>query len=101
MCYYNVQEVNDLKKEQCSVRLRRALALRGIKQSELSQRADVPKSAISQYLSGKFEPKQDRIEIFANILDVSEAWLMGYDVPMSRELKTEFILFNFPFKSNT
>lgn len=74
-----------MKKEHCSVRLRQALRMRGVKQSELSQRADVPKSAISQYLSGKFEPKQDRIEIFANILDVSEAWLMGYDVPMSRD----------------
>lgn len=73
-----------MKKETCAVRLNRALNLRGVKQSELSQRAKVPKSAVSQYLSGKFEPKQDRIELFANILDVSEAWLMGYDVPMER-----------------
>lgn len=74
-----------MKKEHCSVRLKQALKLRDMKQSELSQYSHVPKSAISQYVSGKFEPKQDRIELFAKILDVSEVWLMGYDVPMSRQ----------------
>ncbi len=74
-----------MKKEHCSVRLKQALKLRDMKQSELSQYSHVPKSAISQYVSGKFEPKQDRIELFAKILDVSEVWLMGYDVPISHQ----------------
>lgn len=74
-----------MKKEHCSIRLKQALELRDMKQSELSQYSHVPKSAISQYVSGKFEPKQDRIELFAKILDVSEVWLMGYDVPISRQ----------------
>jgi len=37
------------------------------------------KSSMSQYLSGKFEPDQDKIFMFAQIFDVSEIWLMGYD----------------------
>jgi transcriptional regulator with XRE-family HTH domain len=56
-----------------------------MKQSELCQITKIPKSAISQYLSGAFEPKQDRLHIIANALDVSPVWLMGFDVPMERE----------------
>lgn len=40
---------------------------------------------ISQYISGKVEPKQDKLSILASGLNVDEAWLMGYDVPMNSE----------------
>ena len=39
---------------------------------------------MTTYMSGDYEPKQDRIYLIAQALNVSEAWLMGYDVPMSR-----------------
>lgn len=39
------------------------------------------RSHLSMYLSGKFEPSSPRIAILAKILEVSEAWLIGYDVP--------------------
>jgi repressor LexA len=39
---------------------------------------------ISQYLSGYAAPKQDKLTVLALALNVSEAWLMGYDVPMQR-----------------
>ena len=71
--------------EKCSVRLAKALSLRNMKQSELCQITKIPKSAISQYLSGVFEPRQDRLHIIAKALDVSPAWLMGFDVSMSTE----------------
>ena len=73
----------------CSQRLTSALALRRMKQAELCQITKIPKSAISQYISGVFEPKQDRIYIIAKALNVSEAWLMGYDVPMERQEKNK------------
>jgi transcriptional regulator with XRE-family HTH domain len=44
----------------------------------------VPKGAISYYLAGKSKPKTDRLYIIGQALDVSEAWLLGYDVPMTR-----------------
>ena len=47
--------------------------------------AKIPKSSLSQYLSGDYEPKQDRVYDIAKVLNVSEAWLMGYDVPMERQ----------------
>lgn len=71
-------------KEKCSVRLARALAIRGMKQSELCEKTNIPKSAISQYLSGLFEPKQDRLHIIAQALGVDPVWLMGFDVPMEK-----------------
>ena len=69
----------------CSVRLAQALSLRGMKQADLCSKTGIPKSAMSQYISGAFEPKQDRLSIIAQALDVDPVWLMGYDVPMERE----------------
>lgn len=68
-----------------SERLKEALEKREVRQVELSSGTNIPKSAISQYLSGNFEPKQDRVHEIALFLNVSEAWLMGFDVPMERE----------------
>lgn len=69
----------------CGQRISIALAKRGMRQAELCKLAQVPKSSLSLYLSGAYEPKQDRIYAMAKALNVSEAWLMGYDVPMEKE----------------
>ena len=58
-----------------------------MRQAELCKLANIPKSSLSQYLNGDFEPKQDRIYLMAQALNVSEAWLMGFDVPMERQVK--------------
>ena len=72
-----------MTKETCATRIKKALAFRDMKQSELCNITNIPKSAMSQYVKGSFEPKQDRVYLIAKALNVSEAWLMGYDVPMS------------------
>lgn len=43
------------------------------------------KSDLSQYVSGKVEPSQSKLVILGMALNVSEAWLMGFDVPMERK----------------
>lgn len=73
--------------ETCGQRIAKALDIKGMKQSELCKLAKVPKSSLSLYLSGAYEPKQNRIYDMARVLNVSEAWLMGYDVPMERQEK--------------
>ena len=73
------------KVESCSQRISEALKHRNMKQADLCKLAKVPKSSLSLYLSGAYEPKQDRIYDMARVLNVSEAWLMGYDVPMDRQ----------------
>lgn len=75
--------------ENFSTRLQKAMNIRNIKATELSERAKIPKSAISQYISGLYEAKQKSIFKLANVLDVSEGWLMGLDVPMERSTKTD------------
>lgn len=66
-------------------RLRDALHLKNMRASDLCQKTGIPKGAISYYLSGKSEPKADRLYIICKALDVSEAWMLGYDVPMERQ----------------
>lgn len=73
------------RESSCGARIKLGLRIRGMKQADLCQVTKIPKSAISQYISGAFEPKQDRIYLISKALNVSEAWLMGYDVPMERE----------------
>lgn len=65
-------------------RLGEALRARHMRAADLVEATGVPKSAISFYLAGKSKPKADRLYQIARALDVSEAWLLGYDVPMQR-----------------
>lgn len=43
------------------------------------------KSDISQYVSGKVEPSQEKLVVLGMALNVTESWLMGFDVPMERK----------------
>ena len=72
------------KKAELRERLREALQMRQLRPIELSEKTGIPKSMISYYLNGKTKPKADRIYMISQALDVSEAWLLGYDVPMNR-----------------
>lgn len=67
-----------------SERLKKAMANKGMRQSELSQITGLDKSLISNYLKGTYQAKQNNLHLIALALNVSEAWLMGYDVPMER-----------------
>lgn len=69
-------------------RLRKAMENSNISQTELAKRTGIGKSSISTYLAGSYEPKQKNIYRMAQVLDVNEAWLMGYDVPMGRDTYT-------------
>ena len=66
-------------------RLKQCLEIRGITQSQLAIRANIDKGQLSSYISGKYKPRQNNIDALAKALNVSEAWLMGFDVPMERQ----------------
>ena len=66
-------------------RIQEGMNLRGLKQVDIIEKTGMNKGALSSYLSGKYKPKQDNIYLLAKALDVSEAWLMGYDVPIERK----------------
>lgn len=86
-----------------SERLKEALLMRDMKQIELATKTGLGKSAISQYLSGKVNPKQDKIHILAKALSVDELWLMGIsDSPaINSHSKLDFFKINNIFQIET
>lgn len=70
------------KKYTFSQRLRELLQIFNIKQTELSIKTGISKSSISHYLKGDWEGKQDAVYKIASAFGISEAWLMGVDVPL-------------------
>ena len=46
------------------------------------------KSHLSQYTNGKFNPDNEKIFLLSKVLNVSEAWLLGYNVPRTSESDT-------------
>lgn len=58
------------------MRLRQVLADKKMTASELSRRSGVGKSDISNYLNGRYLPKQDKVYMLAKALGVNPGWLM-------------------------
>lgn len=87
-----------MKKENTAIRLNRIMTERNLRQVDILERVKpfcikydikMNKSDLSQYVSGKVEPSQEKLVILGMALNVSEAWLMGFDVPMERTASTK------------
>ena len=65
-------------------RIKEGLELRNLKQADLVEMTGISKGALSSYISGRYIPKQNNIYLISKALNVSEAWLMGNDVPVER-----------------
>jgi len=78
------ENLNMGNKVDCHIRIKEAMELRNLNQSDIVERTNIKKSALSQYISGKITPRQNAIDELSKVLNVSEPWLMGYDVPMKR-----------------
>lgn len=85
-----------MKVSSTSERLKEYQRLTGDKQVDILRKCEpycrtygvrMGRNDISQYISGRSEPKQRKLFILGNALNVSEAWLMGFDVPMERTLE--------------
>lgn len=59
------------------------ISLSKVHQKELGVK--LGKSALSQYINGKSTPDQEKLVLLARTLGVSEAWLMGYDIPATQK----------------
>ena len=77
-----------MKNSTFSQRLADALKKRDKRAVDLSDITGISRSAISSYLAGRWLAKQDKVYLLAKALNVDEAWLMGYDVPMERKIRT-------------
>ena len=83
-----------MKKTTTSARLKWLMEQRNLKQADILRLCEpylkeygitMSRGSFSQYVSGAVEPGQWKLTILGLALNVSEAWLMGYDVPMERE----------------
>lgn len=70
--------------EEFKTRFNKALSIKNIKPTELAEKTGLSRSTISHYMSGYTKPKSDKLFILSSILNVSEQWLMGLDVPMEK-----------------
>lgn len=82
-----------MKQINTSDRLKQIMNERNLKQVDILELAkpfcnkygvSLKKNDLSQYVNGKVEPGQNKLYILGKALNVSEAWLMGYDVPIER-----------------
>ena len=73
------------KTSSTSARLKEAMLSRNMKQADLARITGLAKGGISNYVTGRYEPKSDVISKLAKALNCSEMWLWGYDVPMERQ----------------
>ena len=72
-------------------RLKQAMEIRNIKQVDLVEKTKLDKTLINKYLAGVSNARQRKLTLLADALNVNEIWLMGYDVPMDREIKTDIL----------
>lgn len=61
-----------------------AMEAREIKATDLAKMTGIPKSTISNYMTGRMAPKRGNLHKIALALNVQEAWLLDYDVAMDR-----------------
>lgn len=79
-------------------RLRQVMREKGLKQVDVirlvqsleeNDRVKLGKSHISQYLSGKTEPRMEVMKALSKALEVNQLWLLGEDVPMELESEVQ------------
>ena len=65
-------------------RMKATMHEKQITQAELSKRTGIRASSISDYLNNRYEPKQDKIYLIAEALNVDPAWLSGREIENKR-----------------
>lgn len=66
-------------------RLKQAMSYRNMTAADLCRKGHFAKATVSYWLNGRNEPNNEKLYLLAKILDVSEAWLLGYDVKIDRD----------------
>lgn len=78
-------------------RLKEIMEIRGLKQADVVRLAQpyckkygvkLTAPNMTQYIKDGREPSQDKLVILGLVLNVSESWLMGADVPMNKEVSS-------------
>ena len=59
-------------------RFNEAMAMKGMKQVDISRKTGIAPGTISNYARGKYTPKDDKLTAIAGALGVTEAYLCGF-----------------------
>lgn len=87
-----------MSNENTSTRLKQIMKERNLRQVDLLEmvkpfcekyNVKINKSDISQYLSGKVKPGQEKLSMLGMALNINETWLMGYEVPKEKQFAIE------------
>lgn len=87
------RRILNMKNESTAIRLKQIMEERNLRQVDILEKCKpfcekhnvkLGRNDLSQYVSGKVEPGQEKLTVLGLALNISEAWLMGYDVPMER-----------------
>lgn len=90
-------------KQSTQQRLKQLMSERNLKQIDILNMSlplqketgiKISKSHLSQYVNGKSSPDQHKLYLLAKTLNVSEAWLLGYDVPMEKHTNDITSIYN-------
>ncbi|QBX16364.1 S24 family peptidase [Streptococcus gordonii] len=82
-----------MERSSTSKRLRQIMSERNLRQVDILEKSKpfqkqlgvkMGRSALSQYVTGKSKPDDKKLYLLSKTLNVSEAWLMGYDVERKR-----------------
>lgn len=82
-----------MERSSTSKRLRQIMSERNLRQVDILEKSKpfqkqlgvkMGRSALSQYVTGKSKPDDKKLYLLSKTLNVSEAWLMGYDVDKKR-----------------
>lgn len=79
-----------------SARMVQAMQKQQITQAELCAKTGISRSTMSQYCSGAFHPKKEKLIPIAKALHVSAAWLMGYEADKDEANSPSFQLEDYP-----
>ena len=65
-----------------AARIRYAMAVKGLKNKDIVERCEklgytIHTTTVSQFLSGRFRPTDERAELMAEVLGVDKEWLQG------------------------
>lgn len=84
----STERINQIMNEK---RLRQIDVLNLAKPFQEKYNIKFSKSHLSQYVNGKSNPDNEKIFLLSKIFGVTEAWLLGYDVPRYERLEEDKI----------
>lgn len=80
------KELKEKQKKVFAHRLQIALDKKDIKPADLSVLTGIDKGSISNYVNGRFLPKQDKLYLMSSVLSVNPSWLWAIDVLSGKEI---------------